>query len=576
MIVFFTIMVLVGFSWRTAARSVISTEQEQVQVRAQFAEVNIKQRLALYNAALMSAAGFFSHSTEVTRDEWKGYIDSLQIGETLPAIMGFGFTPIVTSSNKAAFESEIKAFGYPEYEITPVDPARDVYMPIKYIEPFNERNKNTFGRDMYFEENRRKAMDLARDTHEVTMTDVGILRQDDNSFRNGVTMFYPVYKKGMPTLTVEERRAALSGFVYAPIRSDTIFGDIFDEHATEFNFQVYDGEESNDSTLLYVRESDSQSDPYRWIASGTISANNQEWNVNYGVQDGIVDSGLRERPRNSAIGGTVFAVTISLVVYLLLQRRNRLIKEKQEFNLQLAKDNLLSLASHQLRTPATGVKQYIGMVLEGFTGKISSEQELMLKRAYESNERQLRIINEFLYLAKADAERIVISPQKFDIIELIKEVLSDMDNELMEAGHELIFSHRAKSIPVFADIHSARMIIENLISNAIKYTPEGGKIRILIKKSGHKINLLVSDNGVGIKKSDYPKLFQQFSRIPNKLTKSTSGSGIGLYLAQHLAKLNGGEISVVSEKDRGSTFTASFPQRNVKKITVLKRKKNVS
>jgi len=312
-------------------------------------------------------------------------------------------------------------------------------------------------------------------------------------------------------------------------------------------------------------------EPYTLIRNSEIIINNQVWRIAYSVRSGIVSPAIRERPNNIAVGGIVFALLVSGLVYLLLQRRSRIVAESENRKLENAKDSMLSLASHQLRTPATGVKQYLGMVLEGFVGDITTEQKVLLQKANDSNERQLHIINEFLYLAKADAERIIVSPQKFDLGELVDEVTSEMNLEIIQAGHTLSIKQKVKYTPVYADRHSTRMIIENLLSNAIKYTPAGGKIIIILTKYRLNSSFSISDSGVGIAKKDMKKLFQQFSRIPNELTKQESGSGIGLYLSKHLIDLNGGKIIVESKRYKGSTFTVHLPNKTVKNITVSRR-----
>jgi signal transduction histidine kinase len=255
---------------------------------------------------------------------------------------------------------------------------------------------------------------------------------------------------------------------------------------------------------------------------------------------------------------------------MLLKYRTKIFALAEEQKLQQAKDELLSLASHQLRTPATGVKQYVGMVLDGFGGPVPKDQAKLLEQAYKSNERQLQIINEFLYVAKLGSGSLITTKHKFDLAPLVRDVISEMDMDVKERHHS-IKTKIPKSVPIKADEHSVRMIIENLLSNAIKYTQPGGKIAVELKQSTREAVIVVKDNGVGISKRDQKQLFKQFSRIPNELTNEVSGSGIGLYLAQQLAVRNGGKITVESEPARGSTFTLTLPNWRVKKITMTRR-----
>ncbi|MDQ3123698.1 MAG: CHASE domain-containing protein, partial [bacterium] len=450
----------------------------------------------------------------------------------------------------------------------PSEPKRTIYAVITYMEPLIIRNLQVLGDDMYIEPVRRAAMEKARDTNATTMSDVVSLRQEDNSRSNGVILYHPIYRKGAKLDTIAQKQAALTGYIHVPVRTDLLFGTILKNNDEFFNFRVFSEAMKNEKTLLYEGEEIDVSDNLTLVDTHTVQNIGQAWDIEYNAAEAIVPASIRDRPQGVIIGGSIFAFIVAAIVLLLLQRRTRMLAGVEEKRLQRAKDDMLSLASHQLRTPATGVKQYLGMVIEGFTGKITKEQEEVLQRAYDSNERQLRIINEFLYLAKAEAERIVITPQKFDLIVFTKQIVNDMEAEIKEAGHTVKLNHSAK-LSCVADKHSARMIIENLISNAIKYTPEGGAIEITIKSKDKFAVVAVKDNGVGIAKKHYNKLFQQFSRIPNELTKYTSGSGIGLYLSQVLAKQNHGLITVESEVDQGSCFSAHFPRKSVRNITAV-------
>ncbi len=567
LIVFLVMMILIGFSWRTASEAIIDSQNDQVTMRSLFVEANITQRFDIYDNALRGGAGLFESSNEVTREDWTRYVSSLDIPQTLPAMLGFGYSELIPAADLPAYVTRMRESGYPNFNLKSAGPARELYSSVTYIEPDTERSRQVIGGDMLIEENRREAMDRARDSGLTSMTDIVSMLQDDGSRQNGITIFHPVYRTGAPINTVEERRQAIIGFVYAPLRSDAMFGDIFMDNDTNFNIQVFDGDQHNSDTLLYQRYPTDEGEPYNVVVERHVQIGDQDWTIQYGARKGIVPEAVRSRPNNLALGGTIFALLVAGLVYLLLQRRSRQLAANENRKLESAKDNMLSLASHQLRTPATGVKQYLGMVLEGFVGDITDDQKELLQKANDSNERQLRIINEFLYLAKADAERIVISPQKFDLGELTHKVVADMQTDILEAGHEVRLKQRTKTVNVFADVHSARMIIENLISNALKYTPAGGKIIITISKHTNSSSVSVEDNGVGIAKKDFIKLFKQFSRIPNELTRQESGSGIGLYLANYLAEINGGKITVESKRHVGSTFTVYLPTKAVKKVT---------
>ncbi|CAN5390803.1 hypothetical protein BH10PAT3_BH10PAT3_6440 [soil metagenome] len=231
-----------------------------------------------------------------------------------------------------------------------------------------------------------------------------------------------------------------------------------------------------------------------------------------------------------------------------------------EVELENAKDEFISIASHELRTPATIVKQYLSMVLGGYAGSLTEEQLVMLTTAFENNERQLTIINDLLQVARAEADKVRIAKEDTDLIKLLKDIIADQSDKFKAVQQELVFEQNAETAPYHSDPAHLRMIFENLLSNANKYTPDGGKVIVNLTEKPRGFVVSVSDTGVGIRKHDIPKLFQKFSRINNSLTTTAGGSGLGLYWVKKLVTLHGATIRVKSKLNVGTTFTVTFPK----------------
>jgi PAS domain S-box-containing protein len=228
--------------------------------------------------------------------------------------------------------------------------------------------------------------------------------------------------------------------------------------------------------------------------------------------------------------------------------------------LNTAKDDFISLASHQLRTPATGVKQYIGMLIEGYGGLLSDDQQIILRTAYRSNERQLKIIDDLLRVAHVDAGRVVLKKEQCDIVKLVSEVVAEERSVFEQRNQAVHIKGLKKNITAHVDIPRIRMVLENIVDNATKYTPEGKQIRVTIADAKDTVRIRIKDEGVGIAKADIPKLFHKFSRINNSLSMVVGGSGLGLYWAKEIIDLHKGAISINSELHRGSTFTITIPK----------------
>jgi two-component system CheB/CheR fusion protein len=226
-----------------------------------------------------------------------------------------------------------------------------------------------------------------------------------------------------------------------------------------------------------------------------------------------------------------------------------------------AKDEFISLASHQLRTPATGVKQFIGMLLaENFSGQLSPEQRSFLLLAYESNERQLQVINDILNVAQLDTGMVTLRKSKVNLVPLVKGIVKEQASVFDARNQDVEFTYSAGELVAFVDKTKIRMVIENIIDNASKYTPHGKKIAINVRKNENNLAVSIKDTGVGISPKDLGKLFKKFSRIDdNPLIAEVGGSGLGLYWAKEIVDLHGGSITVSSKPNQGSTFTIILP-----------------
>ena len=226
----------------------------------------------------------------------------------------------------------------------------------------------------------------------------------------------------------------------------------------------------------------------------------------------------------------------------------------EEIRLAKAKDDFIFLASHQLRTPATGVKQYINLLLEGFAGDLSSTQKQFLHTANESNDRQLRIIDDLLKVAAADSGNISLKKKKVDLIPLISAVIDEQSSDFAMSNQQVIFRHSNPTVLADVDTNVMRMVLENLLNNAHKYTYPNKKIEVQVVNNDTSIEIRIKDEGVGIRKVDQRKLFQKFSRIENPLSISSGGTGLGLYWVKKIIDLHGGSIEIESKLNVGTTF----------------------
>jgi len=227
--------------------------------------------------------------------------------------------------------------------------------------------------------------------------------------------------------------------------------------------------------------------------------------------------------------------------------------------LSQAKDDFITIASHQLKTPPTVIKQYAGMLLENRGGAITSKQRDMLRHVYDANEKQLRVIRDILNVAQVDTGNVVLHKEDVDLVALIQEVVDDKAGMFAEHKQSPTFIHARGSCHVNADRVKLYTVLDNIVDNASKYSPDGTAIEIKLTKYKSQIITAVKDNGIGFSGEDSLQLFRKFSRIGNGPAAFTGGTGIGLYWAKKVIDLHGGTITAKSKLGRGSTFSISLP-----------------
>ena len=375
----------------------------------------------------------------------------------------------------------------------------------------------------------------------------------------GFVMVAPYYERTLSSATDQERLQSLRGYTVAVFRGDIFFERVYrGVDLAHVKIDIYAGDAIPANRMHTVGKTTEQQTQQ---STQVIDYYGKKFTFVYTFDSAYMLSWiLTYMPHIILVSMLTLGMLFAGVAgYLLRSRYQRLTFEKER-DVNFAKDELLSLASHQLRTPATGVKQYLGMVLQGFAGEVSEKQRDYLEKAYASNNRQLHVINDILHLAKLETGRIVLAERKFDIAKMLRGVV-DEQRDQAEKGQITVKLKAPSQGWIMGDSHMLWMVMENLVSNAIKYTPEKGTVTVQLVRRGNRWVLTVKDTGVGIDKKDFSKLFKQFSRIANSRSDFVTGTGVGLYLAHHLTVLHGGSISVSSTKTRGSTFTVRLPRK---------------
>ncbi len=251
------------------------------------------------------------------------------------------------------------------------------------------------------------------------------------------------------------------------------------------------------------------------------------------------------------------ALTLALAGFMYYLYLKAIQSERQ---LDRAKDEFVSLASHQLRTPATGIKSILSTLVAGDFGPLNERQSYFMRRALESNERELGIIEELLNVAKADAGRLILHCTEFELGKLIDAIAGEQRGVIDQKNQNLTIKQPNHPLKIYADEEKLYMAIGNLLDNARKYTPEFGKISVAIYSRHGEVHVEVADTGVGIDPDELEHIFDRFQRATEAVHGNVEGAGLGLYLARRIAELQGGTIEVSSRLGKGTKFVMILPQ----------------
>lgn len=253
-------------------------------------------------------------------------------------------------------------------------------------------------------------------------------------------------------------------------------------------------------------------------------------------------------PLKNEDGGIIGCV----VVFRDVTKEKAIDKMKTEF---------ISVASHQLKTPLAGIKWMCELLLGGKVDKVTKEQETYLKDIYFSNERMLKLVDDLLNVSHIETGRkFTIEKKSVDVVKIVGEVLKENEPLANERGVSVVTCPNApKVLKMHLDGSKIKQVFANLINNAIKYSKQGGEVKISCKENKKEKVFSIKDSGIGISKLEQKQIFEKFFRAENALVQDTDGTGLGLYIAKAIVQAHGGKIWFESKKNQGTTFFFSLP-----------------
>jgi len=260
-----------------------------------------------------------------------------------------------------------------------------------------------------------------------------------------------------------------------------------------------------------------------------------------------------EEPEIVALIVLVITTILLIIAFIITRSFERLAEASR------MKSEFISVVSHQLRSPLSNLKWAIEFLMSGRIDRVAEKQTEYFKILKENIARMGELISDLLTVSRIESATLPLRKKEFSLEDLIKKLISEFEPLAKASNVEMKFNVQPNLSLALADSSQIKLVIENLLDNAIRYIKDKGEVKMKLEKKGKNLYFEINDNGVGIPKKDQKYIFQKFFRSENILKYQTLGSGLGLYIAKAIIERSGGKIGFQSEENKGSTFWLTLP-----------------
>jgi len=250
----------------------------------------------------------------------------------------------------------------------------------------------------------------------------------------------------------------------------------------------------------------------------------------------------------------IFITTLLFIIaFIITQSFERLAEASR------MKSEFISIVSHQLRSPLSNLKWVVELLMSGKISPVSEKQTEYFKVLKENSERMEELVSDLLTVSRIEQGKLSFQKERISLRDLIEKVIKEVGIFSKASNVEISFNSEENLPQIMVDPDQIKLVIGNLLDNAIRYIKERGKVEIDLKKKNDNLYVEVKDNGIGIPKDDQKYIFQKFFRSANVKRHQTEGSGLGLYIAKSIIKKSGGKMGFQSQEGIGSTFWFTLP-----------------
>jgi signal transduction histidine kinase len=558
-----------AFAWSLSNKLLLDRERVRYHRAVEQIEIAIKDRMRIYEAILRGGQGLFdTNDLDVTREEWRRYVERLNLPELYQGLQGVGFSIRVPQATMGAHLGRIRSEGFPKYTIRPAA-KRPEYHSVIYIEPFNARNRRFFGYDMFSDPVHRRAMERARDTGQLaTSGKVALAMEADRDIQTGFLAYLPVYRGGGSPETVEKRRQMLLGFVFSPFLISQLMSGLLAETRPTVGFQIFDGREASPAEIMYDGIPASQNGPRpTFFHTSPFEFGGRTWTLSFRTLPDFDHTTAYSQPILVAAGGLIISLLLFGLTRSLAKTHERaqalairMTAELNESRTEIAAKNrdletLLFVTSHDLREPLRAIENFARMVHDRYTKCLDDNGRDFLLRIIRGAKRLDQLLLDILTVSRA--QRLETTPVDISSEDIVREALSRLSQKIRDTGANV---HVLDGLPrLRADKTWATAALYNLIGNALKFTRDGEPPDVEIgpyPDSGRKaIGIAVRDRGPGIMPEHAARVFELFQRA---VGREVEGTGAGLAIVKQIAQRHGGDAWVEPRHGGGSVFIATF------------------